>query len=104
MSDSESEPITGDEPSGVSQRKRTVVIMRIAAKIVPSLAKALEGKLDNKGKIFRPSHIRGIAIALAENMYEKVNTSDQIVEEPEKRSVANEQIEPQESSEETTPP
>ena len=47
------------------------LIMEIAEKIRPVLAKMFEGAHDDEGMLLQPAHIRGFALNMAQNLIKK---------------------------------
>ena len=63
------------KPAGIQVVRRAEtrgnVIMEIADKIRPYLAKMFEGVRDEEGMLLQPAHIRGIALNVAQGIVNK---------------------------------
>ena len=52
-------------------KSRGNIIMEIAEKIRPFLAKMFEGARDENGMLFQPAHIHGVALNVAQSFVKK---------------------------------
>lgn len=52
------------------------IIMEVAEKLRPIIARTLQGVRNDEGTILQPAHIRGIALDMAEGLVKKQLASD----------------------------